>query len=66
MRELRDTVMGLGNLGRVPIEALVDRALERVSQGEPPARAEVERVDFKEERGRRGRDGSIFAGRNDQ
>ena len=54
--------MGLGNLGRVPIEALVEKALERVSQGEPPARIEVERVDFKEERGRRAHDGTVSPG----
>jgi len=54
--------MRLGNLGRVPVEALVEQALERVAQGEPPARIEVERVDFKEERGRRVHDEAISPG----
>ena len=54
--------MRLGNLGRVPVEALVEQALERVAQGEPPARIEVERVDFKEERGRRVHHEAILPG----
>ena len=44
------------------IDALVERALERLSDGETPARIEVERVDFKEERGRRRRDGTVSPG----
>ena len=49
-------------LGREPIDMLVERALQRLSHGEPPHRIEVERVDFKEERGKRTRDGSVALG----
>ena len=62
MREGVAIDTGLGILGRVPIESLVEQALERLSQGEPPARIEVERVDFKEERGRRAHHGGILPG----
>ena len=54
--------MGLGILGRSPINALVEQALHRLSRGEPPAHIELERVDFKEERGRRGSDGTVSLG----
>ncbi|MYH46860.1 MAG: hypothetical protein F4127_09460 [Gammaproteobacteria bacterium] len=54
--------MELGIPGRVPIETLVRQALERVAQGEPPSRIEVERVDFKEERGRRAHHGGVLSG----
>ena len=54
--------MGLGILGRSPINALVEQALHRLSRGEPPAHIELERVDFKEERGRRGSDGTVSPG----
>ena len=48
--------------GTEPIDALVEQALHRLSQGEPPARMELERLDFKEEPGRRGSDGTVFPG----
>ena len=54
--------MGLGILGRSPINALVEQALHRLSRGEPPAHIELERVDFKEGRGRRGSDGTVSLG----
>ena len=54
--------MGLGILGRSPINALVEQALHRLSRGEPPAHIELERVDFKEERGRRESDGTVSLG----
>ena len=54
--------MGLGILGPSPINALVEQALHRLSRGEPPAHIELERVDFKEERGRRGSDGTVSPG----
>ncbi len=54
--------MGLGILGRSPINALVEQTLHRLSRGEPPAHIELERVDFKEERGRRGSDGTVSLG----
>ena len=54
--------MGLGILGRSPINALVEQALHRLSRGEAPAHIELERVDFKEERGRRGSDGTVSLG----
>ena len=54
--------MGLGILGRSPTNALVEQALHRLSRGEPPAHIELERVDFKEERGRRGSDGTVSLG----
>ena len=54
--------MAFGVPGRDSIDALVEQALHRLSQGEPPARIETERVDFKEERGRRGSDGTVSPG----
>ena len=45
--------------GTKPIDALVEQALHRLSQGEPPARMELERLDFKEEPGRRGSHGTV-------
>ena len=54
--------MRLGIIGRSPINALVEQALHRLSRGEPPAHIELERVDFKEERGRRGSDGTVSLG----
>ena len=54
--------MAFGTLGREPIDGLVEQALHRLSRGEAPSRIEVERVDFKEERGRRAPDGSVSAG----
>ena len=48
--------------GTEPIDALVEQALHRLSQGEPPEGIEMERVDFKEERGRRGSGGAVFPG----
>lgn len=49
--------------GTESIDALVERALRRLSQGEPPAHIEMERVDFKEERGRRDAGGTVSPGR---
>ncbi len=46
----------------VQVEELVKHALERLSQGEMPARIEVERVDFKEELGRRAHGGAVLPG----
>ena len=54
--------MALGTLGRELIDGLVEQALDRLSRGEVPSRIEVERVDFKEERGRRAPDGSVSDG----
>ena len=54
--------MGPGTLGQESIDSLVGQALRRLSRGEPPASIELERVDFKEERGRRGSDGSVLVG----
>ena len=54
--------MGPGTYQQEPIEKLVERAMHGLSQGEPPARIEVERVDFKEERGRRALDGTVARG----
>ena len=54
--------MALGTLGREPIDGLVEQALHRLLRGEAPSRIEVERVDFKEERGRRAPDGSVSGG----
>ncbi len=48
--------------GTEPIDALVEQALHRLSQGEPPERIELERLDFKEEPGRRGSDGTVSPG----
>ena len=44
--------MTLEALGQDPLEMLVEQALRRLSEGEPPSRIEVERVDVKEESGR--------------
>ena len=54
--------MALEVLGRDPIEVLVDRVLHRLSKGEPPGRIETERVDVKEEPGRRGSGGAVLPG----
>ena len=54
--------MGLGTFGREPIDVLIEQTLHRLSQGDPPARIEVERVDFKEEPGRRAADGTLVPG----
>ena len=54
--------MALGTLGREPIDGLVEQALHRLSRGEAPSCIEVERVDFKEESGRRAPDGSVSGG----
>ena len=56
------TNVGSDILGRTPLDALVEHALHRLSQGEPPERIEVERVDFKEEPGRRASDGTVATG----
>ena len=48
--------------GKEPIDALVEQAMHRLSRGEPPARMELERLDFKEEPGRRGSDGTVSLG----
>ena len=52
--------MALGVLGQDPIDALVEQVLHRLSKGEPPARIETERVDVKEEPGRRGSGGAVL------
>ena len=49
-------------LGPDPLEILIDAALRRLSEGEAPSAMEVERVDVKEEPGRRAADGSILSG----
>ena len=54
--------MALEVLGRDPLDELVERALQRLSKGEPPRRIETERVDVKEEPGRRGSGGAILPG----
>ena len=54
--------MALEVLGRDPIDVLVERALHRLSKGEPPGRIETERVDVKEEPGRRGSGGAVLPG----
>ena len=48
--------------GMEPIDTLVEQALLQLSRGELPERIEMERVDFKEERGRRGPGGTIAPG----
>ena len=48
--------------GTEPIDALVEQALHRLSRGELPERIELERLDFKEERGRRGSGGTVSPG----
>ena len=54
--------MALEVLGRDPIDVLLERALHRLSKGEPPGRIETERVDVKEEPGRRGSGGAVLPG----
>ena len=54
--------MTLEALGQDPLEMLVEQALRRLSEGEPPSRIEVERVDVKEEPGRRGDGGTVSPG----
>ena len=54
--------MTLAALGPDPLEALVERTLRRMSEGEPPCRIEVERVDIKEEPGRRDAGGNVSPG----
>ena len=54
--------MTLGTLGPDPLEALVEQTLRRLSGGEPPCRIEVERVDVKEEPGRRDAGGIVSPG----
>ena len=49
-------------LGPDPLETLVDAALRQLSEGVPPSTMEVERVDVKEEPGRRGPGGIIRPG----
>ena len=51
-----------GFLGRDPTEAYVEQVLRRLSEGEPPGRIETERVDVKEEPGRRGSGGTVLPG----
>ena len=55
--------MTSGALGPDPLEALVERTVRRLSEGEPPCRIEVERVDIKEEPGRRDARGTVSPGR---
>ena len=54
--------MALEILGRDPIDVLVERALHRLSKGEATGRIETERVDVKEEPGRRGPGGAVLPG----
>ena len=54
--------MTLGVLGPDPLEALIERTVRRLSEGEPPSRIEVERVDVKEEPGRRDADEVVSPG----
>ena len=54
--------MALGTSSREPIDALVERVLGQLSRGHAPSSIELERVDFKEEGGRRARDGSVSPG----
>ena len=54
--------MTLGVLGPDPLEELVERTLRLMTEGEPPCRIEVERVDIKEEPGRRDAGGTISPG----
>ena len=57
--------MTLETLGQDPLEMLVEQALRRLSDGEPPSRMEVERVDVKEEPGRRGAGGAVSPGKRE-
>ena len=54
--------MTAASLGPDPLETLVYEALRRLSEGVPPSAMEVERVDVKEEPGRRWPGGSIRPG----
>jgi hypothetical protein len=54
--------MALGAFGRDPIDDLVEQALRRLAQGEAPSRIETERLDVKEEPGRRGAGGTVSPG----
>ena len=58
-------LMTLETLGQDPLEMLVEQALRRLSEGEPPSRIEVERVDVKEEPGRRGAGGAVSPGKRE-
>ena len=49
-------------LGPDPLETLIDTALRQLSEGVAPSAMEVERVDVKEETGRRGPSGSLRPG----
>ena len=57
--------MTLDALGQNPLEMLVEQALRRLSEGEPPSRIEVERVDVKEEPGRRDARGAVSPGKRE-
>ena len=57
--------MTLEALGQDPLEMLVEQALHRLSEGEPASRIEVERVDVKEEPGRRGAGGAVSPGKRE-
>ena len=57
--------MTLEALGQDPLEVLVEQALRRLSEGEPPSRIEVERVELKEEPGRRGVGGAVSPGKRE-
>lgn len=54
--------MALGAFGRDSIDDLVEQALRRLAQGESPSRIETERLDVKEEPGRRGAGGIVSPG----
>ncbi len=54
--------MALGAFGRDPIDDLVEQGLRRLAQGESPRRIETERLDVKEEPGRRGSGGTVSPG----
>ena len=54
--------MASGMPGPDPLDTLVGQTLCRLSQGEPPCRLEVERVDIKEEPDRRGPGGAVSPG----
>ena len=57
--------MTLDALGQNPLEMLVEQALRRLSEGKPPSRIEVERVDVKEEPGRRDARGAVSPGKRE-
>ena len=48
--------------GTEPVDALVSKRCIDCRKGEPPEGIEMERVDFKEERGRRGAGGAVSPG----